>query len=499
MLLLLKVATGNGTRLAFLKKKGNIARRVKRPTPVSALLHAATLVQKKLPLNSVNYLIINSLYAGKALLHRVYIYRYLKGIREIYKKILILKFIDLNYRTFIINAVALQPFGQKGTCFILNKILKFLEANQQVTLVYLYLVKFINLNLNNLLSFFPLFKEEGLALAGQCNTYANWEKIKFSNAIISAEPFLLCCVNIAGSDEVSSASPPEEFKEIVANTETKGTSETTRGLTFDFSFYKKKLCEHKPKIDQNFLEWFIGFTEGDGSFIVKKRIVKKTGKIRLSLSFDITQTLNDVQVLYKIKTVLGFGKIIIFCPPSLPSLPYGPGKGKGKDSERNVASFYVTGKENFSRLISIFNGNICSNYRINQFKNWVEAYNEIYKENEVIIERKIKPSLDSAWLSGFIDAEGSFQGSVRSSKTSKLKFTPKMAFQISQKNKDILYEIRLLFTNKNIGLNYDKSWNGWRLCFYSIKTLYSVKSYVNKYKLKTRKHISFLKWSNVLD
>lgn len=74
-----------------------------------------------------------------------------------------------------------------------------------------------------------------------------------------------------------------------------------------------------------------------------------------------------------------------------------------------------------------------------------------------------------------------------------------MVFQISQKNKDILYEIRSLFTNKNIGLNYDKSWDGWRLCFYSIKLLVLVKSYVNKYNLKTRKQISFLKWSNVID
>jgi hypothetical protein len=60
-------------------------------------------------------------------------------------------------------------------------------------------------------------------------------------------------------------------------------------------------------------------------------------------------------------------------------------------------------------------------------------------------------------LSGFIDAAGSFQGYIKSSKRSKLKFYPHMVFQVAQKNKDILYEIRLLFTNKNIGLNYDKS------------------------------------------
>ena len=35
----------------------------------------------------------------------------------------------------------------------------------------------------------------------------------------------------------------------------KGTSETTRELTFDFSSYKKKLCKHKPLINQEFLEF----------------------------------------------------------------------------------------------------------------------------------------------------------------------------------------------------------------------------------------------------
>ena len=121
------------------------------------------------------------------------------------------------------------------------------------------------------------------------------------------------------------------------------------------------------------MEWFIGFTEGDGSFNVPKRILSKTGKIRLSLNFTVCQTLDDVQVLYKIKQELGMGKILFQTEPN-----------------RNLATYYVTGKENFSRIISIFNGNICSEYRFNQFKNWVEAYNKIYNEKEVVINNTNK-------------------------------------------------------------------------------------------------------------
>ena len=50
----------------------------------------------------------------------------------------------------------------------------------------------------------------------------------------------------------------------------KGSSETIRETTFDFSKYKEKSVTHKKNIDPSFLEWFIGFFEGDGSFIVSK-------------------------------------------------------------------------------------------------------------------------------------------------------------------------------------------------------------------------------------
>ena len=51
--------------------------------------------------------------------------------------------------------------------------------------------------------------------------------------------------------------------------------------------------------DSAFINWFIGFTEGDGSFV---RWLE-TNKI----SFVITQ--KDPKVLYYIKNNLGFGKI----------------------------------------------------------------------------------------------------------------------------------------------------------------------------------------------
>jgi hypothetical protein len=39
-----------------------------------------------------------------------------------------------------------------------------------------------------------------------------------------------------------------------------------------------------------------------------------------------------------------------------------------KEENRNVGVFYVSSKENFARLIHIFNGNLCTHYKKEQFK-----------------------------------------------------------------------------------------------------------------------------------
>ena len=82
-----------------------------------------------------------------------------------------------------------------------------------------------------------------------------------------------------------------------------GSSETLRKVTFNFKeFNKFYLPEHKKKIDQSFLEWFVGFTEGDGSFIVS---TPKKGNKRLM--FILGQ--KDEQALNKLRSTIGFGNI----------------------------------------------------------------------------------------------------------------------------------------------------------------------------------------------
>lgn len=54
------------------------------------------------------------------------------------------------------------------------------------------------------------------------------------------------------------------------------------------------------------------------------------------------------------------------------------------------------------------NGNIVTNYKLNQFKGWVHALNKIYNTNIDCIDNKHELTLDNVRLSGFTEAEGCF-------------------------------------------------------------------------------------------
>jgi hypothetical protein len=80
---------------------------------------------------------------------------------------------------------------------------------------------------------------------------------------------------------------------------------TIKTKTFDFKPFYKKFSEVYPNLKQpsrEFLEWFIGFSEGEGSFIVAKRG---------DLSFVVVQSTNDIQILNYIKDTLGFGRVVV--------------------------------------------------------------------------------------------------------------------------------------------------------------------------------------------
>nr|UFJ43959.1 LAGLIDADG endonuclease [Cordyceps tenuipes] len=233
----------------------------------------------------------------------------------------------------------------------------------------------------------------------------------------------------------------------------KGSSETT--------------CE-AVNINDEFKWWFIGFTEGDGSFIVNK-----SGY----LEFKVTQSSIDAQILFYIKKELGFGSVSV------------------QDKVNKTHHYRIRDRKNINKLIQIFNGNIVTNYKLNQFKIWVNAFNKIYKTNIQCIENKHELTLNNWWLSGFTDAEGCFTSSTSISKSTGKAITT-VRYVISQKD-DIEF-------NKNLAdlingyVTHVKSYNGYNTVV-NFGKLNKILLYLKSYPLKTKKFISYKRWLKIYD
>ena len=147
--------------------------------------------------------------------------------------------------------------------------------------------------------------------------------------------------------------------------------------------YKIRIGKDKDIPKDDFIEWFIGFTEGDGCFLINKR---------KDQSFIQIQGDTNVEILHKIQSNQGFGRII----------KQGP----------RVWRYIVENTEHQEIIINIFNGNMVQQDRRIRFKKFQEVYNEkVSRKNKEVIKynsNKIQPSQNSGWQLGFTEAEGCF-------------------------------------------------------------------------------------------
>lgn len=254
-------------------------------------------------------------------------------------------------------------------------------------------------------------------------------------------------------------------------------SETTRespSYNFDFANYIKyhrpeQKCQEDISTTTHFLEWFIGFAEGDGCFTYW------LDQGRPRLSFKIVQ--KDVSLLYKIKKGLGFGSV---------------------SKDRNYLSFYVGDKRGIQRLQSIFNGNLVLPKQRLRFENWVNFKNNSQDFTLSFNNRTVMPTLETAWLSGFIEAEGCFY--VQLSKKSTGFRIKSQKLTITQTDthgeKDILKDINNLFQNKG-NLYLAKPPNCFRIEIIHLECLKIVVKYFQRFGLKGKKHIAYFRWYRI--
>lgn len=205
---------------------------------------------------------------------------------------------------------------------------------------------------------------------------------------------------------------------------------------------------------EDFYTWFVGFSEGDGSLFNTKK-----GK---DIRFEIWQSRADIKVLEYIQSELGFGKIII--PAHRP----------------DMAIYIVSRDEDLAELARIFSGRLCTNRGNSRF-------NSIFEKNNI----KTTPTLNNAYLSGLIDAEGCFW-IKQEAKTNTFKFI----FEISQKDKSLLIEIREMFSfsSKSSTNNIYTDGSSWKLCFYSTKVIEELIAYLTKHELRSHKKEVYKNW-----
>lgn len=205
----------------------------------------------------------------------------------------------------------------------------------------------------------------------------------------------------------------------------------------------------------NFLNWFIGFAEGDGSFYITNN--KSIFSIHLHLS--------ELPLLYLIQTELNMGTVHI-------------------SKKSYSALFMIKSKKEIEELIKIFNGNIFIKKKQIQFKKWVSNFNKKYNRNIEIKDFCFCPSLNDGWLSGIIDAEGCFYVSV-----TKRKITQRFVLGQTDAKEEFVFLTELIGGYHEEG----KKENISRVIVNYSKAELLI-SYLNIYKLRSNKGKSFDNW-----
>ena len=177
------------------------------------------------------------------------------------------------------------------------------------------------------------------------------------------------------------------------------------------------LLKNKLPSSKEFIEWFVGFTDAEGCF----SIVKENKGKNICLSFTIELHIDDIEVLYKIASTLGVGRVL---------------KKKNRDS----ALFIISKFEDInSVLIPLFKNFPLQTTKYLDFISFADAASIILnsknlknkslssldleklidlkqstntkrliineEENKLLIK---KVSISKWWLLGFIEGEGTF-------------------------------------------------------------------------------------------
>jgi LAGLIDADG endonuclease len=253
-------------------------------------------------------------------------------------------------------------------------------------------------------------------------------------------------------------------------------------------YFQQGTPDHIPNPNIDFLEWFIGFFEAEGSFCYWFDGKKNRCQI------EITQ--KDPKLMYKVKKNFGFGNVSKFT----------------KEKDDIFYWRYSTSRfDNLQRLIFLFNGNFITFYKKAMFSDFIKNFNDVYNVTVLLQPNKkilLKPLFiqmqKSYWLSGFLEGDGGFWAKqFKKPNKKKLNTGLKIKFYITQKN-----EIFLLSTIKTLfkipsGIyqirNGYTSFQYNRLETSHVKSLILIKNYLQKHPFLGQKKILIKRWIRLID
>lgn len=207
--------------------------------------------------------------------------------------------------------------------------------------------------------------------------------------------------------------------------------------------------------DTNFLTWFIGFSEADGSWFLNKN--RKLFVIRQK----------DPTPLYFIYNTLNLGHIAL-------------------DSD-GYYSYRVYKQNEVQFLLLIFKNNVFLNHIKIKWKAIIELNNSV-----------VLPTFNDAWLSGFTQGDGGFNITITKRENTKLGYRIRLRYYLDQKfaKSELLY-IKSLLNSGTV--NKRSGEEMFRYTLDSTNKLSDIKKYFLIYKLVGQKALMFENWAKVLE
>lgn len=238
------------------------------------------------------------------------------------------------------------------------------------------------------------------------------------------------------------------------------TSETLRDKTT-----VKQISVHipthlKPITDTDFGHYLAGLIDGDGHFSKTPQLIIIFNEL-------------DASLAYYIKNRLGYGNIY-------------------KVKTKKAVKLVVSKLAGIEKVLLLIKGKIRKNSKLNQIKNNILI--NPYFSNFTSFNLNIDSNLENYWLSGFADADASFQIKIINRLSlSNYSALPevRLNFQIDQKEDNLLILIKD-FLGGNIG--YRKSQDTYYYGSTSFGSAKKVINYFDNYHLLSSKHVNYLKW-----